>query len=246
MIFAFTSGLLAAMLHVISGPDHLAAVTPFAIEQKRKAWKIGLIWGLAHLTGMLLVGLLFLLFREAIPVEEISAFSEELVGLVLVLVGIWALYSVFLKNGVHTHTHVHDGESPYLHKHPHSHQGSEAHTHKHSHSHSKTEAHTHLHNHEPKNHKAAAFSIGLLHGLAGISHFLLFLPVLSFDSQGEAVSYILGFGAGTVLAMTVFTLVLGRVSELAKNWHNPLFFRGIRVAGGLFAIVIGVYWMLSN
>lgn len=232
MFFAFTSGLLASMLHVISGPDHLAAVTPFAIARKKKAWKVGAIWGLAHLAGMLLIGLLFMLFREAIPVEEISAYSEELVGVVLVLVGIWALYSVFLKNGVHSHTHIHDSETPYLHKHPHTHQGSEMHGHDHS--------------HQPKNHQVAAFSIGFLHGLAGIAHFLLFLPVLSFDSQQEAVSYILGFGAGTVLAMTIFTLLLGRVSELAKNWHNPLFFRGIRVAGGLFAIVIGVYWMFSN
>lgn len=232
MFFAFISGLLAAMLHVISGPDHLAAVTPFAIARKKKAWKIGLIWGLAHLAGMLLIGLLFLLFREAIPVEEISAYSEELVGLVLVLVGIWALYSVFAKSKVHSHTHIHNSDSPYLHKHPHNHHGSDTHSHNHSHA--------------PKNHKAAAFSIGFLHGLAGIAHFLLFLPVLSFDSQQEAVAYILGFGAGTVLAMTIFTLLLGRVSELAKNWHNPLFFRGIRVAGGLFAIVIGVYWMFST
>ncbi|MGB5402724.1 sulfite exporter TauE/SafE family protein [Robiginitalea sp.] len=232
MLFAFTSGLLAAMLHVISGPDHLAAVTPFAIARKKKAWKIGLIWGLAHLTGMLAIGFLFLLFREAVPVEEISAYSEQLVGLVLILVGIWALYSVFTKKGVHSHTHIHDSDSPYLHKHPHSHEGSAT--------------HTHTHAKEPGNHQVAAFSIGFLHGLAGVAHFLLFLPVLSFDSQGEAVSYISGFGAGTVVAMTVFTLVLGRVSDLAKNWHNPLFFRGIRVAGGLFAVVIGVYWMLSN
>jgi len=103
MLFAFISGLLAAMLHVISGPDHLAAVTPFAIERKKKAWKIGLIWGLAHLAGMLVIGLLFLLFREAIPVETISAYSEELVGLVLVLVGLWALYGVFKKNQTHSH-----------------------------------------------------------------------------------------------------------------------------------------------
>jgi hypothetical protein len=46
--------------------------------------------------------------------------------------------------------------------------------------------------------------------------------------------------------MTIFTLVLGQVADLARNWHNPVFFRGIRVAGGLFAVVIGVYWMLSN
>lgn len=232
MLFAFTSGLLAAMLHVISGPDHLAAVTPFAIEQKRKAWKIGAIWGLAHLTGMLLIGLLFLLFREMIPVEGISGYSEQLVGLVLLGVGIWALYSVFRKKEVHSHTHIHENGKPYLHKHPHTH--------------SSSPAHGHAHPAPPKRHGAAAFSIGFLHGLAGVAHFLLFLPVLGFDSQAEASSYISGFGFGTVLAMTAFTLVLGQVAELAKNWHNPIFFKGIRVAGGLFAVVIGIYWMAAN
>ncbi|MFZ9002717.1 MAG: sulfite exporter TauE/SafE family protein [Robiginitalea sp.] len=225
MLFAFTSGLLAAMLHVISGPDHLAAVTPFAIERKKRAWKIGAIWGLAHLTGMLLIGFLFLLFRERIPVEAISAYSEQLVGLVLVIVGFWALYTVFRKNAIHTHTHIHENGSPYMHKHPHSHEGSSS--------------HQHSHEHPPKRHGVAAFSIGFLHGLAGIAHFLLFLPVLGFDSQQEANSYIMGFGTGTVLAMAIFTMVLGQVSELAKNWHNPVFFRGIRVAGGLFALIIG-------
>ena len=42
LAFPLFAGIIAAMLHVISGPDHLAAVTPFAIESKRKAWKIGL------------------------------------------------------------------------------------------------------------------------------------------------------------------------------------------------------------
>ena len=40
--FPLFAGIIAAVLHVISGPDHLAAVTPFAIESKKKAWKVGL------------------------------------------------------------------------------------------------------------------------------------------------------------------------------------------------------------
>ena len=36
------------MLHVIMGPDHVAAVLPFVIEAKRKAWKIGLFWGIGQ------------------------------------------------------------------------------------------------------------------------------------------------------------------------------------------------------
>ena len=56
LTFPLFAGIIAAMLHVISGPDHLAAVTPFAIESKKKAWKVGLFWGIGHLLGMLSIG----------------------------------------------------------------------------------------------------------------------------------------------------------------------------------------------
>jgi len=85
------SGMIASALHVITGPDHLAAVTPLAIESKRKAWAIGVMWGLGHLLGMMLIGGLFLLFKDLIPVELISGRSEILVGIVLIVLGTWSI-----------------------------------------------------------------------------------------------------------------------------------------------------------
>lgn len=35
--FPLIAGLIASILHVITGPDHLAAVTPFAIESKKES-----------------------------------------------------------------------------------------------------------------------------------------------------------------------------------------------------------------
>ena len=58
LTFPLFAGIIAAVLHVISGPDHLAAVTPFAVESKKKAWKIGLFWGFGHIGGMLLIGII--------------------------------------------------------------------------------------------------------------------------------------------------------------------------------------------
>jgi ABC-type nickel/cobalt efflux system permease component RcnA len=230
--FPFIAALMASMLHVITGPDHLAAVTPFAIETKRKAWKIGLSWGLGHLAGMLGIGILFALFKELIPVELISDYSEQLVGFVLLGIGAWALYKLFKKEKRHAHLHVHSEQGPAIHKHPHDH----SHEASHHHHHPKTLHQTNF----------ASFSIGLLHGLAGISHFLLFLPVLSFEDNWDASSYIGGFGAGIILAMTLYTFVIGKVASLSKNGHNEVFFKGIRFSGGLFAIIIGIYWIFST
>lgn len=229
MTFPLAAGCMAAVLHVLMGPDHLAAVAPFALESKRSAWKIGLFWGLGHLFGMVLIGGLFMGFREFIPVEEISAYSEQLVGLVLIIIGIWAFYKIYTENGGHDHLHVHAAE-PMIHKH--------------EHSHTLEAGHEHSHPHTSGQGNLASFSIGVLHGLAGISHFILFLPVASFEDSTDAYLYIFGFVFGIVLAMTVFAMLMGTVSSFAQNGHNKNLFRGIRLLGGLMAILIGIYWML--
>jgi len=228
--FPFIAGLLASILHVVSGPDHLAAVTPLAIETRKKVWRIGLFWGIGHLAGMLVIGLLFLAFKEVIPVDLISTYSEQLVGLVLIGVGVWAIFRIFYKGKDHKHPHIHGGDAPYIHVHDHEHQENAL---KHEHSHEKA----------LRQNSWSSFLIGVLHGLAGIAHFLLLLPVLGFENQMEGVLYIIGFAIGTVVAMIVYAYILGRISNGSKKLQSPATFQGIRIAGGLFAIIVGVYWL---
>lgn len=230
MSFPIFAGIAAATLHVVSGPDHLAAVTPLAVETRRKVWRIGLFWGFGHLIGMLFIGLLFLLFRSYIPLEEISQYSELLVGIVLIAVGLWALSSLFLKNKKHKHPHIHDGEEPYIHVHPHEHDNSKL-------------DHTHSHEVKVRQNLWSSFGIGVLHGLAGIAHFILLLPVLGFENQFESVQYILGFAFGTVLAMTVYTFLLGQIARYSKKKNKTSLFTTIRLSGGIFAIAVGIYWI---
>lgn len=224
MITTLFSAILASTLHVISGPDHLAAVTPLAISSQRKGWKIGLMWGIGHLLGMLLIGILFLLFKKVIPVDVISAYSEQLVAIVLIVVGLWAFYRIFKEKKKHHHPHMHsDGE-----------------THIHTYT---SSAESHTHKKKIKQNTLSSLGIGFLHGLAGVAHFILLLPVLAFETKLEGIQYIIGFAIGTVLAMTAYALILGNIASYSKKANDPLFFKGIRFAGGLFAVVIGIYWL---
>lgn len=229
--FPLFAGIIAATLHVISGPDHLAAVTPFAIESKKKAWKVGLFWGIGHLSGMLFIGVLFMLFKDLIPFEKISAHSEKFVGIILIVLGLWIFFRIFKDAHKHKHTHVHSQNNPVVHEHHHTHQKEENHQHNHP---------------DLKQGILATLGFGFVHGLAGIAHFLLFLPVLGFTSKVSATQYIVGFGIGTLLAMISFAMVIGRVASFSKQDHNDNFFKGIRLASGLFAIIIGVYWLIAN
>jgi len=231
LTFPLFAGIIAAVLHVISGPDHLAAVTPFAIESKKKAWKVGLFWGIGHLAGMLFIGILFLLFKELIPIEKISLYSEQFVGIILLALGFLVLLKIFNEEKKHKHIHIHSNGNPVIHEHPHIHNSEK------------------LHNHSHPNLKQgiiASLSVGFIHGLAGVAHFLLFLPVIGFSSTLDSTKYIIGFGIGTLIAMISFAIVVGGLSDYSKKEHNATFFKGIRLAGGLFAIIIGVYWIIAT
>lgn len=230
--FPLLAGILASTLHVISGPDHLAAVTPFVIESKKRAWKIGLSWGLGHIVGMLLIGLLFLIFKDFFPLEKVSQYSEQFVGIVLIGVGIWSFYGIFKENRNHKHPHIHSEDQPYIHVHQHNH-------------HQNNESHDHHHKIKVRQNVYSSFGIGFLHGLAGIAHFILLLPVMGFETKFEGTQYVIGFGIGTILAMVAYTLILSKISNYTKQ-HNEVFFKGVRLAGGLFAIIIGVYWLVIS
>jgi len=88
---AIIAGFVAGVVHVLSGPDHLAAVAPLAMDRGTRAWRTGLQWGLGHCAGVILIGVLALLFREMLPLDWLSLWSERLVGLLLVGVGAWGM-----------------------------------------------------------------------------------------------------------------------------------------------------------
>ncbi|MFQ5600612.1 MAG: nickel transporter, partial [Candidatus Krumholzibacteriia bacterium] len=155
------AGFLAGGIHVLTGPDHLAAVAPLAAAERRRIWRAGLQWGLGHTGGVWGVAALALLTRGLLPVQLLSSWSERFVGVALIGLGLWALRRA-LASRVHVHEHEHDGVH---HRH--------VHVHRHT-SHHDERSHAHAH---------AALAFGVLHGAAGSSHFLGVLPALALPTH---------------------------------------------------------------
>lgn len=86
---AALTGLVAGLIHALSGPDHLAAVAPLAADRRGRSWFIGMEWGFGHSLGLFTLCMLALLFRESIDIDSITLYSEKLVGVLLVAVGLW-------------------------------------------------------------------------------------------------------------------------------------------------------------
>jgi sulfite exporter TauE/SafE len=224
-MISILAGFLAGLIHVFSGPDHLAAIAPLAVRSHRRAWIAGLRWGLGHATGVLFVGILSLLLRELLPIDLISSWSERLVGVLLIGIGIWSWHRA-LRTRIHAHEHSHGGEA-HLHLHVHAEGGLEEGNH---------ERKPHVHRH-------AAFGIGTLHGLAGSSHFLGILPALAFPSNRQAAAYLAAFGAGTVVAMLFFSSIVGLVATRFAVGGTRAY-RGLMCVCSGAAVAVGVAWLV--
>src|SRR5215204_5386456 len=99
------TGLLAGFFHVLSGPDHLAAVAPLAVTDRERSWLAGWTWGVGHASGVVVVAIAAVLLRDMLPpVGIVSLWSERLVGAALIGLGVWAVRrSARIQPLVHTH-----------------------------------------------------------------------------------------------------------------------------------------------
>jgi hypothetical protein len=212
------TGTLAGLFHVLSGPDHLAAVAPLAVEQRGRGWRAGWTWGLGHASGVVVVAVLAVLLRNVFPpIDLVSAWSERFVGGALIAVGLWAFRRrARLRPALHTHGHV---------------------------------SHDHLHVQAGPawirrlGHAHASFCLGVLHGIAGSSHFFGVLPALALPTRGAALAYIGAFGVGTVMAMTGFAALVG--SAGGRFGHDPRLQRAMLTVAAVLAVTVGGVWLIG-
>jgi hydrogenase/urease accessory protein HupE len=183
-------GLLAGTVHVLSGPDHLAAMAPLSL--RRRSWRTGFVWGVGHTSGVWVVALLAFWLVPFLPVGEMSEWSDRLAGGALVLLGLWTLARMWRPTADAPHSH-----------------GA----------------------------LRIASLFGVLHGLAGSSHYVGILPAFAFGGRMGAATYLFGFGVGTVSMMTACAWGLGRV---VSEGRMP----ALRAVAGMAAVVVGTIWCI--
>jgi len=244
LLSTIIAGLTAGAVHVLAGPDHLAAVAPLAADGRGRPWRSGLFWGLGHAGGVLLVGFLAIVLREVLPIERISGASEQLVGAVLIGIGVWGIHRA-TRQAVHVHEHAHQG---LRHAHLHVHEkvqveGSGRSDAVHPEHATATSDHPHGGAHVHARTSGFALAIGILHGLAGSAHFLGVLPALALPTRADAVAYVASFGFGTVAAMTGFAALIGRLAGRSAGIGTRAY-RILLVSLGVVAIIVGVVWLV--
>ncbi len=180
--------------------DHLLAVGTIVSRRNRllSAMKDGLFWGMGHLSTILLIGILMILFKVAIS-ERSFHYFEAAVGAMLILLAITRLAKLARNGRVAGHHHAHPplanslasaprvpaarllpGNIPSLRPVSGILPAQEIPQHDHSH---------HL-----------AYGVGLVHGLAG-SGALVVLVMAQLRHPLDGLLYLLTFGSGCAVGM---------------------------------------------
>ena len=231
MLAVALAGLVAGGVHVLSGPDHLAAIAPLAVDSRRSRWRAGFTWGLGHTGGVVTVGVAALLFRELLPVDALSSWSERLVGVALIAVGLWGARRAG-RLEVHQHVHTHSGAA-HAHIHVHPTEGAPA-----------APEPARPHGKRPHDHTHASFAFGILHGLAGSAHVLGILPALALPTRLASGMYLASYGVGNIAAMTIFAAAIGMVSSRATDGGTQIY-RGLLYACSAAAVLVGGVWLAA-
>lgn len=223
---AFVLGLAHAV-----DADHAMAVSTFV--SGRPAWplavRFGLRWGIGHSISVLAVGTALLVSGFTIP-AAFDLWAERLVGVMLIGIGGWALWS---RRKLHVHQPGSHGDHAHIHLHP-----DAAPAHEHAHDRPAPAEHHH-------HGRRSVTLVGLLHGLAGTSGALALIPVTLLGDWKVGLAYLLAFCGGVTLGMASFALMLAvaitRATGQSVRW-------GRRIAAGIAigSVATGMFWLVRS
>ena len=182
------SALYLGTMHAFE-VDHVLAMS--SIVTKKSKWthavREGAFWGMGHTSTIVIIGILMILLKVAIP-DNYFHYFEALVGVMLIALGSYRIYRFFKTNKV------------VVHKHPHDHMNAGEH---HAHSH----LHVHVNNTAKHSHSHLSYGVGLMHGLAGSGELVVGVAA-TYLNPWFGVAYLALFGVGTIFGMMLATGLL--------------------------------------
>ena len=203
--------------------DHMTAVSTFVAEKPkpREAAMFGIKWAVGHGFSLLIIGTVLYFLRLSVS-DTVATSLERLVGVALLVLGIWTLKQLRVSFLGHTHSHKHTPEELALDRET----AGKPHTH--------ADGTTHSHSHD-------SLWMGMLHGAAGTAAFVGQTVIAVSQSYWTVFAYTLSFSFGVLLAMGAYAAALGTVLSIGDKRATSITY-GVRALTGVWACVVGIYW----
>jgi high-affinity nickel-transport protein len=198
---------------------------------------IGVLWGAGHMTTLTIVGALIIGLKLTITPAVGSGLELAVAGM-LILLGLLRLRDAVrsfstVPAGHLVADHEHGADAGVVHSHPHVHGADHAHEHPHVHP-SKLLSALGWRSGWPAGRAAV---VGAVHGLAGSAAVSL-LVLATLRSTASAVAYLLIFGVGTIIGMTLLTAVMAYPVSLALRFRRAR--QALAFCAGVGSIAFGL------
>jgi nickel/cobalt transporter (NicO) family protein len=216
-------GLVYGLKHATE-VDHIVAISTIVSEHRKlaRAAIVGGLWGLGHTASLIIVGVIVLALRIAIP-ALVASWLEFGVALMIIGLGVVAFRRAFRSRAdIHIHKHDHGDQR-----------------------------HVHIHFHEaaditrPHSHSVARIGlkptlVGAMHGLAG-SGPLSVLVLTQIRSSTLGLLYLGVFGAGSIVGMLLMSGLVGLPFVLSSRELSGIHYRLQMIAAAL-SVAFGIWY----
>ena len=232
LLAVLSIGLVFGLKHATE-VDHVVAITTIVSRHKNvfRSAIVGALWGAGHTASLLIIGVIVLSLRVAIP-ESVSGWLEFGVALMIIALGVSALWRATRTNReVHVHQHSHDGLS---HTHVHFHE------HENKHNPSSRTAHSHAVSRIGRK----PVLVGMMHGLAG-SGALTLLVLTQIHSSLLGILYVATFGLGSIVGMLLMSGLIGLPFAFTSGRLTHLHQR-LQTLAAIFSICFGIWYAFKS
>ena len=221
---AILLGFVLGLQHA-TDPDHLVAVATIITRERRftDGALVGVLWGAGHMTTLTVVGALIIGLKLTITPAVGSGLELAVAGM-LILLGVLRLRDAVRGLAAVPAGHMvadHEHGSDHAHEHPHVHP-------------SRFLTALGLRSGWPA---GRALLVGAVHGLAGSAAVSL-LVLATLRTTASAIAYLLIFGIGTIIGMTLLTAVMAYPVALALRFRRAR--QALGFCAGIGSIVFGL------
>lgn len=216
-----TGGLLGGALHAIAGPDHLAALLPRCCGQRWwRAGRVGALWGTGHGISATILGLLaFGLKNRFTTMPGVSNLLQGASSVMEVAIGA-SLVVIGLLGMKEARDWKEEMETVVP----------------------KTLSAAATEQGVKSTQRGAVIFNGFLHGFSWDGAPSL-APALAVATWRGSISFLLAYGVGTTLAMTIATIFIGestlRAGEILQRPDIP---QKLSMISSILAMGVGLFW----
>jgi nickel/cobalt transporter (NicO) family protein len=220
-------GLVFGLKHATE-VDHVVAVSTIVSEHRNilRAALVGGLWGAGHTISLIIVGVVVLALRVAIP-DLVASWLEFGVALMIIGLGVNAFTRALRRRSdIHIHQHRHDGTP-----------------HAHIHFHDQETAHAEpvmAHSHAVTRIGIKPLLVGAMHGLAG-SAALTLLVLTQIGSPVLGLLYLAVFGLGSIVGMLLMSGLVALPFIFSARKLTGVHY-GLQAVMGVLSIAFGFWY----